>query len=106
MQKGESGFDVLILGVEVERKVLYERINQRVDQMFEQGFVAEVQSLIDTGSDFKSQAFNSVGYPEVKAFLDGEISEEEVKELMKKNTRNYAKRQLTWWRNDQRVVWV
>ena len=106
MQKQGTDFDVLILGVEVEREVLYERINQRVDQMFANGFVEEVQSLIKAGYDFKSQAFNSVGYPEVKAMLEGELSEEEAKELMKKNTRNYAKRQLTWWRKDERVVWI
>ena len=106
MQKSDSDFDILILGVEVEREILYDRINQRVDQMFAEGFVEEVQNLINEGYDFKSQAFNSVGYPEVKSFLEGSLSKEEAKELIKKNTRNYAKRQLTWWRNDERVVWV
>ncbi len=106
MQKQTSEYDVLILGVDVEREVLYDRINKRVDQMFEEGFVEEVQSLITEEYDFKSQAFNSVGYPEVKAMLDGEFTEDEAKELMKKNTRNYAKRQLTWWRGDEQVVWV
>jgi len=106
MQKNPIKFDILILGIKVERDVLYNKINQRVDQMFETGFPEEVRSLIAEGYDFKSQAFNSVGYPEVKAFLEGKLTEDETKELMKKNTRNYAKRQLTWWRRNERVVWM
>lgn len=106
MQKKPADYDVLILGVDVEREILYERINQRVDQMFAEGFLEEVQGLIKQGYDFKSQAFNSVGYPEMKAYLDGKMSKMEAIELMKKNTRNYAKRQLTWWRKDERVIWL
>lgn len=106
MQKKESEFDVLILGVEVEREQLYERINQRVDQMFENGLVEEVKSLMAEGYDFSAQAFNSVGYPEIKAMLGGKMTEKETRALIQKNTRNYAKRQLTWWRKDERVIWI
>lgn len=106
MVKNPTDFDVLILGVDIEREVLYDRINQRVDQMLDEGFEKEVKGLIVDGYDFGLQAFNAVGYREVKDYLDGKILKEEALEKMKQNTRNYAKRQLTWWRGDERVVWV
>ena len=104
--KKKSDYDILILGIQLNREELYERINQRVEQMMQTGFIEEVQDLMKQGYDFNSQAFNSVGYREIKDMLAGKISKNDALELIKKNTRNYAKRQLTWWRNDERVKWI
>lgn len=106
MYKKPEDLDILILGIKVEREVLYNRINQRVEQMLKDGLLEEVKFLIKQGYDFKKQAFNSVGYPECKAFLDGKLTYAEMLALIQKNTRNYAKRQLTWWRGDDRVNWL
>ena len=81
-----------------DRAVLYDRINKRVDKMFENGLVDEVKSLINTGVSFDCQSMQAIGYKEFKGFFDGILSENDLKELIKKDTRNYAKRQLTWFR--------
>ena len=81
-----------------DRAVLYDRINKRVDKMFENGLVDEVKSLINTGVSFDCQSMQAIGYKEFKGFFEGILSENDLKELIKKDTRNYAKRQLTWFR--------
>ena len=89
-----------------DRAVLYDRINKRVDKMFENGLVDEVKSLINTGVSFDCQSMQAIGYKEFKGFFDGILSENDLKELIKKDTRNYAKRQLTWFRREHEVIWV
>jgi len=85
---------------------LYERVNARVDEMIRQGFVGEVERLLAAGHERHLMRIKSLGYREMVAYLHGEQSLEEAVELMKRNTRRYAKRQLTWFRGDPRVRWL
>ena len=101
-KKSQRNFSVLKIGLDVERKILYERINNRVDEMMRNGLLEEAKSL------FKFQNFNSlqtVGYKELFSHLDGNISLGEAVDLIKRNTRRYAKRQMTWFRKDKDIAW-
>lgn len=89
----------------MDRDKLYEKINNRVDLMIDKGLVKEVKSLIEKGLDKNSQSLKAIGYKEVIWYLDGKISYDEMIELIKKNSRHYAKRQLTWFRRDDRIKW-
>ena len=73
--------------------------------MFENGLVDEVKSLINLGVSFDCQSMQAIGYKEFKGFFDGILSENDLKELIKKDTRNYAKRQLTWFRQYKDIKW-
>lgn len=101
---GESLFNALKIGVQVPREELYEKINRRVDEMFEEGLVKEVEALRKK-YDNNLSVFRSIGYRQFFSYLDGEISEEETKELIKQDTRKYARRQMTWWRRDESIKW-
>lgn len=89
-----------------DRTALYHRINHRVDIMIEKGFLDEVQSLIDQGYDDRFQSLQTVGYKEAFAFLRKEITKDRMIELMKQNTRRFAKRQMTWFRKESRISWL
>lgn len=95
----------LIIGIDMDRNVLYERINKRVDQMMEQGLLDEVRSLWEKGIR-NVQSVQAIGYKEIYQYLDGEISLEEAVFQLKQNTRRYAKRQLTYFRNKMDVKWI
>ncbi len=97
-------FPIKIFGLRLERKTLYERINERTDKMFSQGATEEVKQLRELPLSLTAEKI--IGIKEIGAFLDGKISEKEAIELMKKNTRNFAKRQLTWFRKDKRIEWI
>jgi tRNA dimethylallyltransferase len=101
----EKKYSFKQFGVNWERKILYENINKRVDEMIEQGFVDEVKNILDKGYDRNLNALNTVGYKEIIQHLQGEISLDRAIELIKRNTRHYAKRQLTWFRKDKRIQW-
>ncbi len=96
--------DVLIIGLTTSREKLYDLINKRVDKMVNEGLVEEVKALKDNypNSEILKRA---IGYKEIISFLNGEISLEEAKELIKKNSRHYAKRQYTWFNNKMDVKW-
>ncbi|MCR5430368.1 MAG: tRNA (adenosine(37)-N6)-dimethylallyltransferase MiaA [Eubacterium sp.] len=83
-----------------DREVLYDRINKRVDLMFDKGLVDEVKNL---GLDESNQSMQGIGYKEVLEYLNGNITEDECKDIIKKNTRHFAKRQLTWFRHEKVV---
>lgn len=102
----QSGYDSLCLALAPPRAQLYAAIEQRVEQMFAQGLVAEVKSLLQQGCDPQGQALRTIGYQEVVAYLQGEISLATAKERIKRNTRRYAKRQLTWLRRDETLYWL
>lgn len=87
------------------RETLYERINQRVDQMLEQGLLDEVRALISSGH-FTGTAAQAIGYKEYIPFLEGTASLEECTQLLKQHSRNYAKRQLTWLKRDGEIHWI
>ncbi len=84
--------------INFNRDVLYDRINKRVDLMFEGGLVAEVNKLISQGIDLSNQCMQGIGYKEIFSYLKGEISLDDAKELIKLNTRRYAKRQITYFK--------
>lgn len=98
-------YNLIFIGLNMDRERLYERINSRVDKMIELGLVDEVRSLLDKGLDKNSQSLKAIGYKEVISYLEGEIEYSEMIDLIKKNSRHYAKRQLTWFRRDGRIKW-
>ena len=91
-------FDFVAVSIDYPRETLYERINLRVDQMFEQGLMQEVLSLLQNGVDKDMQCMQGIGYKEIVEGIEQGYNEEEIKELIKKNTRNYAKRQITFFK--------
>ncbi len=98
-------FDFIQFGLRWEREKLYRRIEERVDFMFEAGLVDEVKELFDKGLDDSINSLNTVGYKEIFSYFHGEITLERAKELIKRNTRRYAKRQFTWFNKDERIEW-
>lgn len=104
--KDPAPFPYIKFGLQMPREKLYERINLRVEQMFEAGFVDEVKDLLKNGYSPRLNSLNSVGYKEVIDYLNHEIDLERCIELVKQNTRRYAKRQLTWFRKESDIHWV
>lgn len=102
----ESRYHVLKLGIQVEREELYRRIDLRVEKMLGEGLVEEVQSLLACGLSPELKALRSIGYKEICAFLAGDCDLAEATRLMKRDTRHYAKRQLTWFKRDNEIYWV
>ena len=98
-------YDVCLIGLTDDRKVLYDRINQRVDKMYESGLVEEVEALFKQGIPSDAQSIRAIGYKELYDYFNGLISLEGSKELIKRNSRRYAKRQYTWFNNQMDVVW-
>lgn len=99
-------YDAVFIGITPkDRQVLYERINKRVDIMLEIGLEKEVSSLFESGN-LCGTAAQAIGYKEMLDYLQGNVSLDEAAELIKRKSRNYAKRQLTWFKNDQRVNWI
>ncbi|MEO8794740.1 MAG: tRNA (adenosine(37)-N6)-dimethylallyltransferase MiaA [Daejeonella sp.] len=95
-------FNIIKIGLNTDRKVLYDRINFRVDEMVRTGLFEEVESL----KDFRHlNPLKTVGYSEVFQFLDGELSREEAVEKIKQNTRRFAKRQITWFKKSEDIKW-
>ena len=92
-------------GLNWDRKILYENINYRVDWMIENGLIEEVKTILNLGYDKSLNSLNTVGYKEIIQYLDGINSLERSVELIKRNTRHYAKRQMTWFRKDKRINW-
>lgn len=99
-------FKPLMIGLTMERQALYERIEKRVEKMLEAGLMDEVQKLIHMGYRPGMNALNTVGYKEAFQYLQGEFTFEEMVDLIKRNSRRYAKRQLTWFRRDNRIRWI
>jgi tRNA dimethylallyltransferase len=92
-------------GLNWERKTLYNNIEMRVDEMIKAGLVKEVKNILKSGYNKNLNSLNTVGYKEIISYLENEISLERAIELIKRNTRRYAKRQMTWFRKDQRIKW-
>jgi len=97
-------YDVEIYCISLPRQELYERINRRVERMLRKGLVCEVVRLLKKG--LSKTASCAIGIDEIKGYLEGRYSLEEAKDLIKKHTRQYAKRQLTWFRKDKRIIWI
>lgn len=100
----EPEFEVEWIGLNYPREELYDRINRRVDLMIEQGLVDETKNLLAKHGRINN-IINTIGYREITSYLDGELTLEEAKDKLKQNTRNYAKRQLTWFRKNPDIKW-
>jgi hypothetical protein len=95
-------FNIIKIALNTDREILFERIGNRVDKMMERGLLEEVKALLPLREE---NALNTVGYKELYAYLDGKVSLEEAVEKIKTNTRRYAKRQLTWFKRDEEMMW-
>lgn len=100
--KRKRDFNIVKIGTDMPRDILYDRIDRRVDMMIEQGLEAEARSVYHLR---EHNSLQTVGYREMFDYFDGEISREEAIELIKRNSRRYAKRQLTWFRRDSEIEW-
>jgi tRNA dimethylallyltransferase len=103
-QQPDLLYNTAIVGLSMEREKLYERINYRVDLMIEQGLIEEVKDLYQQGLR-DCQSIQAIGYKEIFAYFDGKVTLEEAIANLKQNSRRYAKRQLTWFRNKMEVAW-
>lgn len=99
-------YNLVMIGLNMDRAELYNRINARVDIMIEEGLIDEVKGLLEMGYNKDLVSMKGIGYKEVVMYLEGAISLDKSVELIKQGTRNYAKRQLTWFRRDNRIKWV
>jgi len=102
----DNPYNVLKIGLKMNREALYTRINKRVDMMMEEGFVDEVKGLLDKGYHSDLKSMQSIGYRHITSFIMGDISREEAVRTMKRDTRRYAKRQFTWFNADPSVHWI
>ena len=101
-----SPYNVAYFCIDWDREILYDRINRRVDIMVEDGLIEEVKSLLQSDIDPKCTAMQSIGYKEFYGYLNGESTLEEALEIVKKSSRHYAKRQLTWFRRNKDIHWL
>jgi len=105
-QRPVSRFQFIPIVLNRPRKILYGRINARVDRMLEAGLIEENQQLLDSLADIRLNPLRTIGYREPMAYLQGEISYEEMERILKRNSRRYAKRQLTWFRRRHEYHWI
>jgi len=99
-------YDLCMVGLTMDRDRLYKRVNSRVDVMINNGLVEEVKNLRDMGYSKELTSMQGLGYKEIISYLDGEYSLEGAVDKLKQNTRHFAKRQLTWFRREDRIHWI
>jgi len=104
-RKNEVKYNYKMFAITMDREILYQRIEKRVDIMIEQGLIKEVENILNKYSSFPT-AMQGLGYKEVVEFLENKITKEEMIENIKKETRHYAKRQLTWFRKNKETIWL
>lgn len=101
----QASFEPMIVGLTMDRELLYQRINLRVDLMMERGLLAEARAIYDANYNRVLPAMKSIGYQQMFAFFEGNCTLDESVEKIKQDTRHFAKRQLTWFKRDERIVW-
>ncbi len=99
-------FKLLYIGLNTDREIIYDRINKRVDVMMAAGLLDEVKSLMEKGYSTKNKSMQAIGYKELLLHLEGKLTLNEAVDLIKQESRRYAKRQLTWFRRDERINWI
>ena len=104
-RKNEVKYDYKVYAIDMDRQILYERINKRVDLMIENGLIDEVKNLLKEYKSFPT-AMQGLGYKEVVEYLEGKMTKEEMIDKIKQETRRYAKRQLTWFRKNKNTIWI
>ncbi len=102
----EKAFSCLKIGLYLERNKLYDRIDDRVEKMIKEGILDEVRNLLKSGYSPDSNAMQSIGYKHMIAYLDGKMTWQEAIRTFKRDSRRYAKRQLTWFRSDREIIWT
>jgi len=105
-QQPRPKYNLLMFGLNMDRQALYNRIEERVDKMLSAGLLEEVQQLLDRGYGPELVSMQGLGYKEIIPYLKGMITLEEAILLLKRNTRRFAKRQMTWFKHDQRINWI
>lgn len=105
-QKHELLYDAYIIGCTMEREHLYARINKRVENMFSKGLEQEIKHLLDAGVCFEDTCMEGIGYKEWKDYFEETCTSEEVMHCIQKHSRNFAKRQYTWFKNQMPVHWI
>jgi tRNA dimethylallyltransferase len=100
-----ADFKSILIGLTADREFLYKKINKRVEEMISYGLVDEVKKLKKSGFNLQNNALNTVGYKEVFDYLDGKVDRDTMLETIKRNSRRYAKRQITWFKRDDRIIW-
>ncbi len=101
----ESPFNALKIGLHMDKKKLYERIEKRVDLMIDSGLLDEVKNLLKAGWSPDLKSMNSIGYRHMALYISGDITWNEAVRTMKRDTRRYAKRQFTWFKADKEIIW-
>ena len=104
--RSDAPYDFQLYALELPRNVLYDRVDRRVDEMMKQGLLDEVKKLKDSGLSPDAQSMQGLGYKELWPVLTGETSLSDAVSLLKLRTRHYAKRQLTWFKRDERIHWL
>ena len=104
--KSAPMFNLLIMGVEVPRDILYDRINKRVDKMIDEGLESEVRALVRQKYSWDLPSMQGIGYSQFRPYLKGDQDLEKTVETLKRDTRRLARRQLSWFRRDKRIVWI
>lgn len=104
-RKKEVPYNYYVFALTMDRPILYDRINKRVDIMIEQGLIQEVQNIMAKYKEYPT-AMQALGYKEIKEYLEGKTTKEEAIERVKQETRRYAKRQLTWFRKNKQTIWL
>ena len=99
-------YQSLTFGLHMDRKLLYDRINRRVDIMMDQGLLDEVKCLVSRGYSLDLKSMQSIGYRHMGMYLKGEVSYDEAVRLLKRDTRRYAKRQFTWFNKEKDLIWI
>lgn len=105
-KKRENTYNLVVVGLYLERPALYKRIDWRVDEMLKRGLIEEVQTLREKGYDLSLNSMQALGYKQVYNYLEGFVSWEQMAEEIKRETRRYAKRQYTWFNKDKRIHWI
>lgn len=105
-RKENEDYNLVIICLNMDRSKLYDRINKRVDAMIDEGLIEEVKLILNMGYNPNSIALQGIGYKEIIMFLNKKLTLEDTINLIKQKSRNYAKRQLTWFRRDHRVKWI
>ena len=104
-RKNEVKYNYKVFAINIDRPILYERINKRVDSMIKQGLIDEVKYILNKYNEFPT-AMQAIGYKEIIEYINGDITKEEAIEKIKQESRRYAKRQITWFKRIENIIWL
>jgi len=105
-KKGEQVFDFLQIGIKTQKEVLHKRIEERVDKMVEKGLIQEIKNLLNQKYSWELPSMSGIGYKQFKCFFENSCTEKEALENLKRDTRQFARRQMTWFKRDKRIIWL